>query len=655
MSRFAVPRRRTMTLTTLTLALLVVLLAVGTVLTSLDVSRSSKRANRDVALGVVYQDIRAAVADEGVAGISYRDQPARSRRQLTKAQARLREGVVQLRRDGAPSDRAIAPYLVADELRYQWGARQHFAAVDRGDDRTARRILRAEMLPAYRNVQRLVDLAAFVHRKQALDATSGVSHRSATFAGWATLAYAGGFLLLAACGYFLLRLQTSLRQMASGQHQLARQDPLTGLPNRRLWQELAEARLHAKAPVAVLVLDLDGFKHVNDTLGHDQGDVLLKVVAERLSGALRTDDVVARMGGDEFALLLPGTDYAGARAVADAVALALEPPCHLRGLELRLRASAGIALAPAHGTDVDTLLKHADRAMYVAKATGAGAVVFTDDLRLGVSAEDELLEELERAIAEDQLLLHYQPIVATATGETVAVEALVRWEHPVHGTLGPDAFIPLAERSGLVVPLGRWVLRTACAQASTWPTQGRGAPPVVSVNLSARELLEPALLTDVRETLEAASLAPSRLMLEITETSVMEDPEAAARRLMELRALGVGLAVDDFGTGHSSLAYLRELPFTDLKLARPFVRDLGISPADVDLARGIVALAHTLKLRVIAEGVEVVDQLERLEEMECDLVQGYLFARPLPVEALAEHLARAQWAQRAQRAQGALA
>ena len=372
MSGPVAPGKRTTNLTTVALGLLVLLLAAGTVWTSLDVSRSSRRANADLTLGTIYQDIRSAVADEGAAGLGYRDHPEGAKRRLAAAQSGLRDGVAELRRSGTAADRAIVPYIVANELHYQWATRDLLEAIEQHNNAEAERIGRLEMGPAYRTVQRLVDLAARVHRDRALKAISGVSHRSGRFVVFVSLAYAAGFVLLGACAYFLLRLQGALHDMVASQHELARRDPLTGLPNSRHWQETIAERLSGQAHAAVLLLDLDGFKDVNDTLGHEQGDAVLKIVAGRLADTMRSDDFVARMGGDEFAVFLPATEGEGAARVAGNIATRLAEPCDLLGVEVRPCASIGIAVYPDDGTDEHALLRHADRAMYAAKTRDQG-------------------------------------------------------------------------------------------------------------------------------------------------------------------------------------------------------------------------------------------------------------------------------------------
>ncbi len=418
-------------------------------------------------------------------------------------------------------------------------------------------------------------------------------------------------------------------------------DALTDLPNRillqdRLAHELAVAA-HSGAPVALLLLDLDGFKEVNDTLGHTVGDLLLRQVSARLCGALRAGDTVARLGGDEFAALLPGAGEDGARAVAQTIMEALDAPFVVEGQGLRVGGSIGIALAPAHGMDADALLRRADVAMYAAKR--AGGAVFYDPARdahgpLRLS----IMNDLRHAIAADGLILHYQPKVDLASGQVSGVEALVRWPHAAHGLIPPDQFIPLAEQSGVIVPLTVWVLETALRQRQAWLAAGHTFG--VAVNLSARALREAALPETVKRLLAEYGVAPAALTLEITESALMADPAAALAVLRRLAALGVRLSIDDFGTGYSSLAYLKNLPVDEVKVDKSFVRGLGLraEARDFAIVAAVLGMAHSLGLDVVAEGVETEGEWMTLGGLRCDTVQGYLVSRPLPAPALDEWL-----------------
>jgi len=417
----------------------------------------------------------------------------------------------------------------------------------------------------------------------------------------------------------------------------AHHDALTDLPNRSLFQERLDTTLATLrtdgTPLALLLLDLDRFKEVNDTLGHDVGDVVLQQVADRLRGGLRAGDTIARLGGDEFAVLLPGADDATALAVATRLRAALVQPIEVNGLRLEVGTSIGMALGPAHGRDAATLLRRADMAMYAAKRAGQGVRRFSPELDREDAERLSLTAELRQAIEQGQLVLHYQPKVELASGQAVGVEALVRWQHPARGLLGPDRFIPVAEQAGLIEPLTRWVLRTACVQQAAWRAQGLDL--AVAVNLSMSSLADPGLLETVREALAMHdNRGPGRLELELTESTLMADPERARVLLADLRALGVRIAVDDFGTGYSSLAYLKQLPLDELKIDRCFVRDMASDDRDRAVVQATVDLAHTLGLRVVAEGVEDALALEVLQHLGCDLAQGYHLSRPLPVDEL---------------------
>jgi diguanylate cyclase (GGDEF)-like protein/PAS domain S-box-containing protein len=416
-------------------------------------------------------------------------------------------------------------------------------------------------------------------------------------------------------------------------------DSLTGLVNRAVFRDrvdhaLARAsRLHQQP--AVLLLDLDGFKTVNDGLGHDAGDELLVAVGHRLQASGRSIDTVARIGGDEFAILLEDdAQTAGARAVAERVLAVLTTPFQVRGREVFVRASIGIAIA-LPGTTTDELLRNADAAMYAAKRGGkARYEFFVPVMHEEALAKFEVQGDLDRGLARSEFVLHYQPIVDLASGAVAGVEALVRWNHPTRGLLPPAGFIPIAEETGAIVPLGTWVLREACRQAAEWrrsdPTR---AALWVSVNLSVRQLLEANIVTAVREALDASELDPRALMLELTEGSLMQGIAETTMKLRELKELGVRLAVDDFGTGASSLSYLRRFPIDLLKIDKSFVDELGADdPEGPLLVQAILDIARTLHVETIAEGIEEEQQLHDLREAGCRTGQGFLFARPLPPE-----------------------
>jgi diguanylate cyclase (GGDEF)-like protein len=399
---------------------------------------------------------------------------------------------------------------------------------------------------------------------------------------------------------------------------------------------LARARRHDLG-VAVISLDIDNFKLVNDSLGHEHGDALLLAVAQRIHGSLRAGDTAARVGGDEFTLLLEdisGLDHA--IAAAERVAQAVRTPVVLDGQEIFPTASIGIALSSPGHTRADEILRSADLAMYQAKADGKDRHAVFDQVLQDRAAERLTMEaDLRRALERGEIQVYYQPIVSLRDGQPVEYEALARWLHPERGLVSPAEFIPIAEQNGLIVPIGQCILEQACRQARAWQQLNPSAPDiVVSVNLSARQFQHPALLDDIRRAIDVAGLSPRCLKLEITESTVMQDAESAVATLHALKALGIKVAIDDFGTGYSSLGYLKQFPIDTLKIDRSFVNGLGQDAQDTAIVRSILALARSLGLSVTAEGIETVAQLEQLEHMGCDRGQGYLFSRPLPVDKL---------------------
>jgi len=426
--------------------------------------------------------------------------------------------------------------------------------------------------------------------------------------------------------------------------QLAHYDELTGLPNRLMFNQAFEHALRRAErtahPVALLFVDVDRFKNVNDTLGHDAGDSLLKEVGARLRTSLRASDLLARFGGDEFVVLLEDLPPEGYVATVAAHLLeALAVPMRIQNQEFGVTASIGIATYPQDGRDAQTLQKNADIAMYRAKDQGRNGYCLYAPQGNTNSLERLTMEaQLRRALARDELELHYQSKQDIATGGVTGMEALLRWKHPELGMVSPAQFIPLAEESGLIVPIGEWVLQTACSQAALLRSR-EGLPTLrVAVNLSARQFAEDSLIQLVSEVLDDTGLGADALELEITESLVMQNPEQTAKLLMLLKEMGVHLAMDDFGTGYSSLAYLKRFPIDSIKIDRSFIQGI---PGDIDnatITQAVIAMAHSLRLRAIAEGVETKQQLQFLREHGCDEIQGHYFSRPLPFDQFVEHM-----------------
>jgi diguanylate cyclase (GGDEF)-like protein len=434
----------------------------------------------------------------------------------------------------------------------------------------------------------------------------------------------------------LRRVTARLRGQVEQIEQLALYDALTGLANRRLFRDRVEQALlsakRANEAFALMLLDLDRFKEINDTLGHQTGDAVLEELANRLRGVSRASDTVARLGGDEFALVLEGArDGTSALFVAERIRRALDEPFAIDGLTLQLETSIGIAVFPEHGADAESLLRHADIALYASKEAHVPVVYETkhnqhSHARLG------LVGEIKRAIEDKELIVHYQPEVDLVTGETTRVEALVRWLHPTRGLLLPDAFIPVARQSALIRPITRYVLDAALGQCRAW--HDAGVSVAVAVNLAERDLADSRLEEDVSDALRRWKLDPSTLELEIPESAVMTDPERVQKMLHRLSRRGVRLAIDDFGSGYASLSHLKELPVNVLKIDKSFVQNMGTNDEDDAIVRSTIELAHSIGLLVVAEGVESEDILERLRALGCDLAQGYCLSMPVPADEL---------------------
>ena len=420
-------------------------------------------------------------------------------------------------------------------------------------------------------------------------------------------------------------------------------DSLTGLPNRTLFTyRLAYALAKGKsAPgsIAVLVLDLDRFKAINDGLGHEVGDEVLVAVSSRLEAADGASEVIARLGGDEFLVLFVGDDAEGdAVAFAERALHALSTPIPAGDGEVFITASIGVACTSRRVNEATPLLSNADAAMYQAKRRGGGTVeVFGEVMRMQVLDRMHTEHSLHRALERQELRLFYQPVVEIKGSRAVGVEALLRWEHPEQGLVAPNRFIPVAEESGLIIPIGAWVLHEACRQLCMWRSDRLGGPGgAMEVNLSARQIDHPEIITTVERILEDTGLPPDCLTLEITESALMNDAASARRVLQALKDLGVTLAIDDFGTGYSSLSHLQRFPLDILKIDKSFVDALGVDQGGTEIVAAVVKLAHALGLQVIAEGVETERQLDALLRLDCDFAQGYLFSRPVPAHELVE-------------------
>ena len=421
---------------------------------------------------------------------------------------------------------------------------------------------------------------------------------------------------------------------------LALYDTLTGLPNRVLFQDRVKHALDLarrdRTSVALLLLDLDRFKEVNDTFGHHVGDLLLREMGPHLDEELRDGDTLARLGGDEFAVLLPGAGAAVAVSVAERLVRAVERPFVIDGQALSVGASVGIACSPEHAGDAETMLRRADVAMYVAKRAPGSYAMYSPEQDEGGADRIALLAELATGIDEGELFLRYQPQIDARTGRVVAAEALVRWAHPTRGLLAPDAFIPLAERSGLIRRLSERVLADAIRDARAWLEEGRDLR--IAVNISTRDLLDDRLVGAVERMLAVADLPPDRLVLEITESALMVDQDRAVATLTRFRELGVAISIDDYGTGYSSIAYLRRLDPDEVKIDRSFVAAMGSDADALAIVRAIIDLGHVLGLTVVAEGVEDEETWTRLRGLGVDRLQGYAIARPMPASDLASLL-----------------
>lgn len=443
--------------------------------------------------------------------------------------------------------------------------------------------------------------------------------------------------------YVIAKDITERKNAAKVIHHMAFYDSLTDLPNRRLFNERLEAALLEasvnKSLSAVILLDLDSFKFINDSLGHDFGDKVLKTISSQIESCIGKKDTLARLGGDEFILLLPNmSDRLQASSTADKILEALGQPFSIDEHELMITTSMGIAIYPDDGTDVETLIKHADTAMYMSKEKGKNNYkFFSVDMKNEFFRKLDMQKHLKKALEQEQFILHYQPQLDIGTGRVEGVEALIRWVHPEKGLIFPGEFIAIAEETGLIIEIGDWVLKAACGQAKAWQDAGYKPLPI-SVNLSLRQFQDEQLAAKIAMLLEISGLDPKWLELEITESIFMEDVDSIMKTLNQLKLMGLNIVIDDFGTGYSALSYLTRIPTDKLKLDKSFVQNIGYNPRESAIAAALINLAHTLNIKVVAEGVDTGEKLGFLIDKHCDSIQGYLFSPPVPVESFGEFL-----------------
>jgi diguanylate cyclase len=624
------------------LAAVLVLLTGFALWAAFSTNRAARQADRLSRLSDAYQQARFAVGAEESLERKYRLEPgAEVRAKFNGAVGSLLAALNEVQQRGDAQDQILVARIESQHARYLDGIQRMFAAVDAGDTQRVLAIDGGETEPAFAAIEAQVNTAADARHAQALAALRALRSTEAMVLVATPVAFTAGLGLLAMFWVLIVGYQRRTdRQAAQNQHQ-ALHDSLTGLPNRTLLRDRTDQAIHQAdrelVPAALLLIDLDRFKEVNDTLGHHYGDQLLIQVGERLQAVLREVDTVARLGGDEFAVLLPKIATGeGAVVVARKLQAALQEPFTIDDLTLDVEASMGLALYPDHGNDPDELLQRADIAMYAAKDTHSELVLFDAKLDQHSPRRLALLGELRRGIENQQLVLHYQPIIDTRTSNVLGVEALVRWQHPEHGLLPPGEFIPLAERTGLITPLTHYVLKAALQQCRHWCQAGHEL--AVAVNVSARRLLDLSFPDEVAGLLATWEVPARLLVVEITESTIMADPAHALEVLGRLDKMGVQVAIDDFGTGYSSLAHLKSLPVHELKVDRSFVSQMTSSASDAVIVRTTIDLGRNLGLRVVAEGVEDAVTWQELDALGCDAIQGYYVSRPIPAEDLTSWL-----------------
>jgi diguanylate cyclase (GGDEF)-like protein len=606
------------------------------ILSSISINRLGTQASTSSILSDHYDSATAAVAAEESLERKYRLEPSPEVRHRYDAAGKdLVRSLTLVGIDGTNEDRVIVDRVLAAHISYLASIDRMFAAVDRSDTASVIQIDSNEVDPKFEFIEKIVASASEIHHTASIKALQRLREKEEFNVYATTVTFIIGLSLVVLFSIVLRNSKVKFDQ----QHEKAIHDSLydllTGLPNRALLNDRFEQALRSahreKLTTGLLLLDLDRFKEVNDTLGHHYGDELLIQIGARLSGELRENDTIARLGGDEFAVLLPIVDgLDGAHMIAQRLRSALTKTFVIENVELEIEASVGVVISGQHGDDAETLLKHADVAMYAAKQQGQGVLVYDPDFNLHALNRLPLLAELRRGIERDELFMHYQPKVSLSSGKVTSVEALVRWKHPERGIVCPDEFIPYAEHTSIIGPLTRHVLNLSLTQVKAWADAGHHIP--VAVNISARNLLDDTLVDYIINLLAHHSLSAQMLEIEVTESAIMHDPKRAQNMLSQLQALGIRIAIDDFGAGYTSLAQLKNLPVNDLKIDKSFVLTMQSDASNALIVKSVIDLGHNLRLSVIAEGVETADALSALTGYRCDIAQGYHLSRPQTAE-----------------------
>jgi len=622
------------------IGLVLVMFGVSTFAVWSSQATSAAARSADVAstLADSYAQAAVAVAAEESLERKYRLEPGPEvRARYDAATDRLVGALALVARNGNLDDRERVTAVLGKHRLYLRAISRMFTLVDKRDAPAVLKIDALEVDPQFLQIQQTVYAAAVAHHQESVAQLSHLRRMETTTSRLTPLVFLLG-ILLSALLISITRVHRRLldRERSRALHD-STHDALTGLPNRALLYQRFDRVLReasrAGTTAGLLLIDLDRFKEINDTFGHHYGDTLLTQIGPRLHLALREADTVARLGGDEFAILFPDIgDLDAAMEVAAQLREALEKPFLVEGVALDVEASVGVVLAGEHGTDPEILLQRADIAMYIAKVQSLGVFAYDPAVDGHTPARLALLGELRRALNLGQLALHYQPKVSTRTAEVVGAEALVRWQHPDRGMIFPDSFIPLAEQTGLIGPLTTYVLGAALTQARAWMDAGQ--PLMVSVNLSARNLLDDQLPQEVADLLATHGVPAELLLLEVTESALMTEPDRARRLLEALSALGVRLSIDDFGAGYTSLGQLKNLPVAELKIDKSFIINMRNDPSDALIVHSIVELGHNLGLTIVAEGVETAAVLADLTTLGCDIAQGNYVSRPVPAAAL---------------------